>query len=63
MNRHFPKVYYLIFHPAPSAPLNPMITAVNKTTIDLQWTVPITTNGIIQKYRVIMLLYFSKAYK
>lgn len=39
INCHFLKVYYLIFHPVPSPPLNPMITAVNKTTIDLQWTV------------------------
>ena len=36
----------------PSAPRNPQITRIDKTTIQLQWMEPEILNGIIQHYRV-----------
>ena len=37
---------------APSAPRDPQITTIDKTTIQLQWMEPKMLNGIIQHYRV-----------
>ena len=41
-----------MIYSAPSAPRNPQVIAIDKTTLQLQWMKPGILNGIIIYYRV-----------
>ena len=49
-------VHVLSVFVAPSYPRNVVVEAINRATVQVQWSTPIPTNGIIVRYRVSLLI-------